>query len=846
MLPKIFKPSALILLCLLVLPCAAMAADLVRLDAGGQTTVRADRIVNNDLEKTILAEGEVEIKRSGNTLYADRVLVNTETMQADAMGNVRYTTASEVLRGSRMLADLNTGLGKVYQARIYSFPTGFYLNGLEAERVGENLYRVKDGTITSCDDELPPWQFRASEINMELEGYATTHNTTFEVLGLPALWTPWMMFPVKTKRQSGLLFPEIGYSDRDGFKWSQSYFQTLGDSQDLTLTANIMSNRGIDWGLEYRYSITDDSRGMFMLDILPEDRMGEELYLDGSNRDDYSTRYWLRGKADHRLGTNTTLKLDLDIVSDRDYTDEFNFRETGFYPSRYSFLNWFRRDLDSEYSVTRVNKLNLNHLLEDSSLNVGVRYNDRLDARDDVTMHDLPKISWDMARSAIADSPVYFQMDSSYNYLHRREGSKGHIMDLAPALAMPLNFNDYLMIEPRVTWKPHIYSLERVETDSMDDSGFTNDVNVTLDASSYLYSVYDFSSEHQDMLVKHSIRPKISYSYQSSLSGDHLPSLVMQREHKFHRISYGFDNALTLKTSAWKASETRPQGEPDVQTGFLRSRGDVRQNQPSDNFADDIWPGAMDADSRTETASTDDVGRTGPASANSRTAATERTETQSAGLMNSPAQFDWFGTNNLSFFNPGAAASLRQSNQDTPDYRYVEFLRFNLAHSFYLDPYVEDYTLEDRRWGNIEGRLEVSPFSDYRLSLNVDTSWDVYRGDLDEISVLLTTRSQRGDFLSLDYSNRAYDIRNPVWDRYDDRSGRTHQVSGTAHVNIGYGFSVTYNTRYDIERSRRFENTLALNYQAQCWGISFIFHEDEREQSYYVAFDLAGLSIFGR
>lgn len=771
-----------ILICL-VISGPLMAADLIRLDNKGQITVRADHITSNDNDKTVLARGEVEITRGQNSLYADEVLINTETMQADAIGNVRFTTPSEIMRGSRMLADLNSGLGKVYEARVFNRPTNFYLNGNEIERLGENVYRIKHGDITSCNDESPPWRFSSSEINVELEGYATFSNTTFDVMGVPTLWAPWFIFPVKTERQSGLLFPSFGFSDRDGFIAEQSYFQTLGDSQDLTLTANFMSRRGVDWGLEYRYSLNEDSKGMFMLDIMPEDRRGEDLFRDGSNAEAYNTRYWIRGKADHRLGPKTTLRLDMDIVSDRDYLQEFNFSETGFSTSRQRFIDWFRRDIDTENSLTRTNLLNLNHLRENESLNLGLRYNDRLDAQDDITMHDLPQLSWDMARTPIADSPLFFQMDSSYNYMYSRAESKGSILDLAPAVALPVNLQDYIMIEPRFTWRPQMFKLEQLEDEYVDGSGFTDNVNFTIDASSYLYNVYDLGGDENQYLLRHAVRPKISYSYQNSLSGDDLPWLINRSATNYHRISYGLDNSLTLKTT-------------------------------------------LKADDAAEDKTKAGTGREGI------------TPTRIGGLspyliganMESP---DGDNVNVPENAAPSGAKAF-----------YSEFLRFNLSHAFYFDPYVEDYTNEERDWGNIESRLEIKPFDDYRLSMTVDTAYDVYRGDFDEISVLVSTRNQRGDFIMLDYTNRAYDIRNPIYNNPDSH-GRTNQIRGWLHLNIGYGFSVTYNGRYDIERNVRFENTFSLNYTAQCWGISLIFHEDDREQGYYVAFDLAGINLFG-
>jgi hypothetical protein len=357
--------------------------------------------------------------------------------------------------------------------------------------------------------------------------------------------------------------------------------------------------------------------------------------------------------------------------------------------------------------------------------------------------------------------------------MYRREGSQGHLLDLAPALALPLNFDDYLMLEPRITWRPQLFSFSAMEDDELKANGFSNDINFTLDASTYLYNVYDWSSETEGAFLKHSLRPRLTYGCQSAFSGDNLPWLLSNREHKYHRISYGLENAFTLKTLP-------------------------------------------------------------PAQEDNSAAAPARQEQAQTDAAPVPAPGDRFIRNSTrALLDP--AGNLAPAKGDA---RYNEFMRLNLAHAFYFDPYLEDYSNEERNWGNIEGRLELRPFADYGLYLTLDTAYDVYRNDFDEITVQLSTHSQRGDYIALDYSNRAYDILRSNYQR-------VHQINGTLHVNIGYGASLTFETRYDLERSIRFDQTLALNYNAQCWGVSFIFYESEREQAFYLAFSLAGILNLG-
>ena len=45
---------------------------------------------------------------------------------------------------------------------------------------------------------------------VKVGGYATAQNTTVEILGVPVVWLPWLIFPVKTERETGVLFPHFG------------------------------------------------------------------------------------------------------------------------------------------------------------------------------------------------------------------------------------------------------------------------------------------------------------------------------------------------------------------------------------------------------------------------------------------------------------------------------------------------------------------------------------------------------------------------------------------------------------------------------------------------------------
>ena len=47
---------------------------------------------------------------------------------------------------------------------------------------------------------------------------STSENCSRTSLGVPALWLPWMAFPVMSERQSGVVFPELSLSSLNSFE----------------------------------------------------------------------------------------------------------------------------------------------------------------------------------------------------------------------------------------------------------------------------------------------------------------------------------------------------------------------------------------------------------------------------------------------------------------------------------------------------------------------------------------------------------------------------------------------------------------------------------------------------
>lgn len=138
----------------------------------------------------------------------------------------------------------------------------FRYSGEVIERVSPDEYRSKVGYFTACecqDDEIVPWLFRFSESAFVHHGYAELSDSVVEVAGVPVAYVPYMRFPIRNVRQTGLLWPDFSFSTDDGIQFSQPLFIASDDDHDSTVTFKYFQKRGTGVDFEYRHKFSQHS-----------------------------------------------------------------------------------------------------------------------------------------------------------------------------------------------------------------------------------------------------------------------------------------------------------------------------------------------------------------------------------------------------------------------------------------------------------------------------------------------------------------------------------------------------------------------------------------------------------
>jgi LPS-assembly protein len=210
----------------------------------------------------IEGKGGVLLSEGGVQVQADEVLYNTESKLGDVKGNVLMTTSAGVLGAESGLVNTQSETGDFNNLEFDVEEGGYRVEADQARKVSEFEFELYDSDMTSCrcPDGAKPWEIAASRCNITQEGYAHSYGSTFYFEGLPLLYSPYLVFPVKNERASGLMPAQIGVNSRDGFVYQQPIFLSIDDSTGFTVAPFIYAKSRIGSEFTFEKVLSETSR----------------------------------------------------------------------------------------------------------------------------------------------------------------------------------------------------------------------------------------------------------------------------------------------------------------------------------------------------------------------------------------------------------------------------------------------------------------------------------------------------------------------------------------------------------------------------------------------------------
>ena len=558
--------------------------------------ITADELSFDESLQVYIATGNVVISKMDKQITADRVHFDHKKMEARATGHVVMSVDQDLIRADSLQINLETEKGTLHNGSVFLRQENFHIRGNQIVKTGKDSYHVDKAGLTTCDGENPAWRITARNLNVTIEGYGYANHAVFWVKNIPVFYTPFIAFPVKSKRQTGLLPPQIGSSSRKGFEFNQPLFWAINDSMDATLYDHYMNRRGNKLGAEFRYFTNPLTKGSLMMDYLDDDKVDNDAdgdhdwgYDDKPDEDVLRTnrnRYWFRMKHDQALPRGFSAMIDLDIVSDQDYLKEFKSGYTGYNDTEDYYNDEFNRDIDDYNDPIRLNRLNINRNWSLFNLNAEFRWYDDVISRQqgdpDTTVQRLPFIQLNASKQQLGSSLFYGSMTNEYTYFYRENTdtqnrvTRDHRIDVHPRIYLPLSWQNYFILEPSMGFRGTYWRVmdhEGADDDTDSDKTLHRELmDYQLDLSTEIYNILHTGGDQIDR-YKHAVSPRIVYTYIPEEDQSTYPDFdAMDRIGKQNRLTYSLTNLLTYRSKLKnKKSEAEETSDPEYHyQRFLR------------------------------------------------------------------------------------------------------------------------------------------------------------------------------------------------------------------------------------------------------------------------------------
>jgi LPS-assembly protein len=530
--------------------------------------LQADKLSSSDSGNLIEATGNVEVKREATTVKANELRMNRETQDIEAKGRVMLDDPEwKIKSADSMRMNMENETGELQNGDLFLEQGHISMSGRRLEKFGGQTYHIDDGFFTTClcESGAPEWKFSAEQIDLALEGTGTIKNGYFYIMDVPVLYIPYGYFPLRSERQTGFLFPNVGTSSKDGFRYLQPFFWAISKSSDATLSLDVetrtrigvigefrtMFDRNSDFKLESSYfnetwrtdrSVADPNLANPTIPINRWNLFGSHRYTTAT---DWLTYSDTAAYSDDLFTRELMGRLDLSIRQEGD------IRRSRYGDSRMGlFKNWGDTFFKGEFNF----------------------YQDFIQP-DKTTYLRTPEIGlW--GRRLFPGFPLELRWSADgINYI-RRERGDGLRLDLRPEAVLPFQLasvvNGSFSVAPRET----LYHLYSTPVNSSAHNISRELVEIRWNLNTALSRVFAVDSLGLKQ-VKHVLEPEMSYLFVPGTNQSKIPIMDnIDRVNRRNVLTFALNNRL------WgKSASPLPDQNLDSSTEYLSPvvTGDVRE-----------------------------------------------------------------------------------------------------------------------------------------------------------------------------------------------------------------------------------------------------------------------------
>ncbi|UOF01924.1 LPS-assembly protein LptD [Bdellovibrio reynosensis] len=527
--------SALFILLLAVGPAADAAEPTAKIHG---ILINADSMYRDTEKEMAELEGNIQIVFQGQHIKADRARIHLRVRQLELFGNVEIMDSKNTIVGDRIFLDYDNNTGIIHNGYVQSGSVMF--TGSLLQKTGDSSYLVNSADYTACTNCPSTWSFSGTTVRAELGGYAYIKNAVLRFGHVPVFWLPYLIVPLKSDRQSGLLTPNFESSEKGGFAISQPYFWAISRSSDATIELKDYSKRGLKSLLEYRYLLSDTSAGNFSTGMIYDEAFAEDPRLNrfrtAEQKNEPLQRWFILYNHYNELPDEGIHRASINLASDLQYPKDFP-TET---------LNHGDSAMENRVSYTR--NLSDQHYSIDASYYVNMLHADPLAGNNDA-VHRAPELRFSQSQKSIGESNFLYSVDLNLVNFTRAGNAYDDMTETTTSDGAVIRFPKNTCNSPNWEDDPNC---ERVYDGSYDPAtdfirtGQRMDVRPTLiypvklgegldllPKLSYRETHYNFNIDEDPYLVRRYLRTELSGRFNlSRIYGDTVSSKATRYKHE--------------------------------------------------------------------------------------------------------------------------------------------------------------------------------------------------------------------------------------------------------------------------------------------------------------------------
>ena len=397
-----------------------------------------------------------------------------------------------------------------------------FLHGEKVKKSVDNTHYLSKGMYTTCDLEEPHFYIKSNKIKLiENEKIISgPANLVISEIQTP-LFIPFGVFPLSTKKSSGILLPSYGQSVSLGFNLRNlGYYFSINDFIDLTLTSDIYMRGSWRIGAASNYIKRYKWKGNLNLNF-SNTKIGEEYRSDYSLNKDFSLK-WAH-QQDPKSKLNSRFSASVNVISR-------NFSRNNIFNSNQDYLsNTFSSNIS--YSKKWTGKpynlsINLRHSQNTLSKTVDLTIPELT-----FTVNRTNLFKKNNSKSLLKNLGLSYKLNSKSRLLRPDSLIFNNIINNLQTgvrhnipISTSFNILKYLNISPTVNYTEIWYFKkinqnwnninEYVESDTLSGFYSLRDFNLSMNFNTKIYGVFDFSK----IAIRHIITPSLSFNYHPDFS----------------------------------------------------------------------------------------------------------------------------------------------------------------------------------------------------------------------------------------------------------------------------------------------------------------------------------------